>query len=171
MTRTIEIIIHADKITALDFLKDNPTLVLQNGKYFKFIYFEPTGAGLASFNAKGLMVRLFDNRQKNTNWEVVRDITPQVMKSEPFAILQELEAGKLNEVRENQAIELKGWLFDLITNGIYTKEETALFIRLLFLHGYSFDQVTQLYSSIVKRVTLNKYFLENMKIMYKGVSI
>lgn len=171
MTRIIEIIIHADKITALDFLKDNPTLVLQNGKYFKFIYFEPTGAGLASFNAKGITIRLCNNQQKNSHWKVARKNSPKLMKPEPLAVLQKLEAGKLNEERENQAIELKGWLFDLITNGIYTKEETALFIRLLFLHGYSFDQVTQLYSSIVKRVALNKYFLENMKIMYKGVSI
>ena len=93
------------------------------------------------------------------------------MKSEPLAVLQKLEAGKLNEERENQAIELNGWLFDIITNGIYTKEDTALFIRLLFLHGYSFEQVTQLFSSIVKRVALAKCFLEEMKTIYKGVSI
>lgn len=169
--RTIEITVHSDKLTALDFLKDNPTLVLQNEKYFKFIYYEPIGAGLTNFHAKGITIRLYDDLHSNPHWEVVRDIAPKVMKPEPFAILQKLEAGKLNEERENQAIELNGWLFDIITNGIYTKEDTALFIRLLFLHGYSFEQVTQLFSSIVKRVALAKCFLEQMKIIYKGVSI
>lgn len=169
--RTIEITVHSDKLTALDFLKDNPTLVLQNEKYFKFVYFEPIGAGLTNFHAKGITIRLCDHLQKNTHWKAVRGNTPQLMKPEPLAVLQKLEAGKLNEERENQAIELNGWLFDIITNGIYTKEDTALFIRLLFLHGYSFEQVTQLFSSIVKRVALAKCFLEQMKIIYKGVSI
>ena len=169
--RTIEVTVHSDKLTALDFLKDNPTLVLQNGNYFKFVYFEPIGAGLTDFRTKGITIRLCDNRQKNSHWKVARKIYPKFMKPEPLAVLQKLEAGKLSEARENQAIELNGWLFDIITNGIYTKEDTALFIRLLFLHGYSFEQVTQLFSSIVKRVALAKCFLEEMKIIYKGVSI
>lgn len=169
--RTIEITVHSDKLTALDFLKDNPTWVLQNGKYFKFVYFEPIGAGLTNFHTKGITIRLCDDLHSNPHWEVVRRITPKLMKPEPLAVLQKLEAGKLNEERENQAIELNGWLFDIITNGIYTKEDTALFIRLLFLHGYSFEQVTQLFASIVKHVALAKCFLEEMKIIYKGVSI
>ena len=93
------------------------------------------------------------------------------MKPEPLAVLQKLEASKLNESRKGQTIELNGWLFDLITNGIYTREDTALFVRLLFLHGYNFEQVTQLFASIVKRVALAKCFLDQMKIIYKEVSI
>lgn len=169
--RRIEVTVHADKLTALDFLKDNPTLVLQNERYFKFVYYEPIGAGLTNFHTQGITIRLCDDLNSNSHWKVVRGITPKLMKPEPLTILQKLEAGKLNEGRENQAIELNGWLFDIITNGIYTKEDTALFVRLLFLHGYSFEQVSQLFSSIVKRVALAKCFLEEMKIIYKGVSI
>ena len=32
--RIIEVTVHSDKLTALDFLKDNPTLVLQKWKLF-----------------------------------------------------------------------------------------------------------------------------------------
>ena len=169
--RTIEVTVHSDKLTALDFLKDNPTLVLQNGNYFKFVYFEPIGAGLTDFHTKGITIRLCNNQQKNSHWKIARKNSPKLMKPEPLAVLQKLEASKLNEERKGLAIELNGWIFDIITNGIYTKEDTALFIRLLFLHGYSFEQVTQLFSSIVKCVSLAKCFLEQMKIIYKGVSI
>ena len=58
--RTIEVTVHYDKLTALDFLKDNPTLVLQNENYFKFVYFEPIGTGLTNFHTKGITIRLFD---------------------------------------------------------------------------------------------------------------
>lgn len=169
--RTIEITVHSDKLTALDFLKNNPTLVLKNDSYFKFIYYKPIGAGLTDFHAKGITIRLYDDSKKNTHWRVVKGNTPQFMNPEPLAVLQKLEASKLNEERKGLAIELNGWILDIITNGIYTKDETALFIRLLFLHGYSFEQVTQLFSAIVKRVSLAKCFLEQMKIIYKGVSI
>lgn len=169
--RTIEVTVHYDKLTALDFLKDNPTLVLQNENYFKFIYFEPIGTGLTNFHTKGITIRLFDGLQKNNHWKVARKISPKLMKPEPLAVLQKLEASKLNESRKGQTIELNGWLFDLITNGIYTREDTALFVRLLFLHGYNFEQVTQLFASIVKRVALAKCFLDQMKIIYKEVSI
>ena len=54
--RTIEVTVHSDKLTALDFLKDDPTLVLQNGNYFKFVYFEPIGAGLTDFRTKGITI-------------------------------------------------------------------------------------------------------------------
>lgn len=169
--RTIEVTVHYDKLTALDFLKDNPTLVLQNENYFKFVYFEPIGTGLTNFHTKGITIRLFDDLQKNNHWKVARKISPKLMKPEPLAVLQKLEASKLNESRKGQAIELNGWLFDLITNGIYTREDTVLFVRLLFLHGYNFEQVTQLFASIVKRVALAKCFLDQMKIIYKEVSI
>ena len=95
--RTIEVTVHSDKLTALDFLKDNPTLVLQNGNYFKFVYFEPIGAGLTNFRTKGITIRLCDNQQKNSHWKVARKNSPKLMKPEPLAVLQKLEAGKLNE--------------------------------------------------------------------------
>ena len=62
--RTIEITVHSDKLTALDFLKNNPTLGLKNDSYFKFVYYEPIGAGLTDFHAKGITIRLYDDSRK-----------------------------------------------------------------------------------------------------------
>ena len=51
---------------------------------------------------------------------------------------------------------------------LYQRGYSAFFYSVAILHGYSFEQVTQLFSSIVKRVALAKCFLEEMKIIYKG---
>lgn len=168
--RVIELILSSEKLPLFSFLKSSPTLVLKNGDYYKFIYFEPTGEGLTSFNYKGLYVAVKDERGDVEGWKTVRNKKVVLANSELLTILRDLEINKLTEKRQGFGLELKDWLFDLICNGIYTRYETATLIRLLFVNGYSFAQLVDLFSAIVKRKELSSYFIEVSTQFYKEVA-
>jgi len=51
--RLIELTLSSEKLPLFNFLKNNPTQVWKNDGYYKFIYFEPIGEALTSFNYKG----------------------------------------------------------------------------------------------------------------------
>ena len=111
-----------------------------------------------------------DEKEEVEGWELVRDLKMALASQELLTILKDLEVNKLTEQRQGLGMELKGWIFDLICNGIYTKNETSLFVRLLFVNGYSFSQLVDLFSAIVKRKDLASYFLEVARIFYKEVA-
>ena len=159
--RVIELTLSSEKLALFGFLKSTPTQAWKNGKHFKFIYFEPIGEALTDFHYKGLYVAVKDKKEEVEGWKLIRDL---------LTILKELEVNKLTEQRQGLGVELKGWVFDLICNGIYTRYETSLFVRLLFVNGYSFSQLVDLFSAIVKRKDLASYFLEVATKFYKEVA-
>ena len=168
--RVIELTLSSDKLALFGFLKFTPTQVWKNGEYFKFIYFEPIGEALTDFHYKGLYVAIKDEKEQVEGWRLVRDLEIILASPDLLTILKDLEVNKLTEQRQGLGVELKGWVFDLICNGIYTKYETSLFIRLLFVNGYSFSQLVDLFSAIVKRKELASYFLEVATKFYKEVA-
>ena len=168
--RVIELILSADKLALFAFLKSTPTQVWKNGEYFKFIYLEPIGEALTDFHYKGLYVTVKDEKEQVEGWRLVRELEIVLASPDLLTILRELEVNKLTEQRQGLGVELKGWVFDLVCNGIYTRYETSLFVRLLFVNGYSFNQLVDLFSAIVKRKDLASYFLEVARIFYKEVA-
>ena len=168
--RVIELTLSSDKLALFGFLKSTPTQVWKNGEYFKFIYFEPIGEALTDFHYKGLYVAVKDEKEQVEGWKLFRDLEVVLASLDLLTILKELEVNKLTEQRQGLGVELKGWIFDLICNGIYTRYETSLFVRLLFVNGYSFNQLVDLFSAIVKRKDLASYFLEVARIFYKEVA-
>lgn len=168
--RVIELTLSSDKLALFGFLKSTPTQVWKNGEHFKLIYFEPLGEGLTDFHYKGLYVSIKDENEAVEGWRLVRDLEIVLVSPDLLTILKELEVNKLTEQRQGVGVELKGWVFDLICNGIYTRYETSLFVRLLFVNGYSFSQLVDLFSSIVKRKDLASYFLEVATKFYKEVA-
>lgn len=108
-----------------------------------------------------------DEKEEVEGWRLVRDLEIVLASPDLLTILKELEVNKLTEQRQGLGVELKGWFFDLICNGIYTRYETSLFVRLLFVNGYSFSQLVDLFSAIVKRKDLASYFLEIATKFYK----
>ena len=168
--RVIELTLSSDKLALFGFLKSTPTQVWKNGEHFKLIYFEPLGEGLTDFHYKGLYVSIKDENEAVEGWRLVRDLEIVLASPDLLTILKELEVNKLTEQRQGVGVELKGWVFDLICNGIYTRYETSLFVRLLFVNGYSFSQLVDLFSSIVKRKDLASYFLEVATKFYKEVA-
>ena len=146
--RVIELTLSSDKLALFGFLKSTPTQVWKNGEYFKFIYFEPIGEALTDFHYKGLYVAVKDEKEQVEGWRLVRDLEIILASPDLLTILKELEVNKLTEQRQGLGVELKGWVFDLVCNGIYTRYETSLFVRLLFVNGYSFSQLVDLFSTI-----------------------
>ncbi len=163
----IELTLSNDKLALFGFLKSTPTQAWKNGEHFKFIYFEPIGEALTDFSYKGLYVAVKDKKEEVEGWKLIRDLKIAMASSDLLTILKELEVNKLTEQRQGLGVELKGWFFDLICNGIYTRYETSLFVRLLFVNGYSFSQLVDLFSAIVKRKDLASYFLEIATKFYK----
>lgn len=168
--RVIELTLSSEKLALFGFLKSTPTQAWKNGEHFKFIYFEPIGEGLTDFHYKGLYVAVKDKKEEVEGWKLIRDLKIAMASSDLLTILKELEVNKLTEQRQGLGVELKGWVFDLICNGIYTRYETSLFVRLLFVNGYSFSQLVDLFSAIVKRKDLVSYFLEVATKFYKEVA-
>jgi len=168
--RVIELTLSNDKLVLFGFLKSTPTQAWKNGEHFKFIYFEPIGEALTDFHYKGLYVAVKDEKEQVEGGKFIRDLEIALASSDLLTILKELEVNKLTEKRQGLGVELKGWVFDLICNGIYTRYETSLFVRLLFVNGYSFSQLVDLFSAIVKRKDLASYFLEVATKFYKEVA-
>lgn len=168
--RVIELTLSSEKLALFGFLKSTPTQAWKNGKHFKFVYFEPIGEALTDFHYKGLYVAVKDEKEQVEGWKLIRDLKIVLASSDLLTILKELEVNKLTEQRQGLGVELKGWVFDLICNGIYTRYETSLFVRLLFVNGYSFSQLVDLFSAIVKRKDLASYFLEVATKFYKEVA-
>ena len=168
--RGIELTLSSDKLSLFGFLKSTPTQVWKNGEYFKFIYFEPIGEALTNFHYKGLYVTVKEEQEEVEGWRLVRNLKIVLASPDLLTILKELEVNKLTEQRQGLGVELKGWVFDLICDGIYTRYETSLFVRLLFVNGYSFSQLVDLFSAIVKRKDLASYFLEVATKFYKEVA-
>ena len=168
--RVIELTVQTDKLPLFGFLKSNPTQVWKNGEHYKFTYYEPIDEALTGFQYKDLYVSIKDEKEEVEGWELVRDLKMALASQELLTILKDLEVNKLTEQRQGLGMELKGWIFDLICNGIFTKNETSLFVRLLFVNGYSFSQLVDLFSAIVKRKDLASYFLEVARIFYKEVA-
>ena len=168
--RVIELTLSSDKLALFGFLKSTPTQAWKNGEHFKFVYFEPIGEALTDFHYKGLYVAVKDEKEQVEGWRLVRDLGIVLASPDLLTILKELEVNKLTEQRQGLGVELKGWVFDLICNGIYTRYETSLFVRFLFVNGYSFSQLVDLFSAIVKRKELASYFLEVATKFYKEVA-
>ena len=168
--RVIELTLSSDKLALFGFLKSTPTQAWKNGEHFKFIYFEPIGEALTDFHYKGLYVAVKDKKEEVEGWKLIRDLEIVMASPDLLTILKELEVNKLTEQRQGLGVELKGWVFDLICNGIYTRYETSLFVRLLFVNGYSFSQLVDLFSAIVKRKDLASYFLEIATKFYKEMA-
>lgn len=163
--RIIELTISVDKMPLFGFLKSNPTQVWKNGEHYKFTYYEPVDEALTSFQYKDLYVSIKNEKEVVEGWELVRDLDIALASPDLLIILKDLEVNKLTEQRQGLGVELKGWIFDLICNGIYTRNETSLFVN-----GYSFSQLVDLFSAIVKRKDLASYFLEVARIFYKEVA-
>ena len=168
--RVIELTLSSDKLTLFGFLKSTPTQVWKNGEHFKFVYFEPIGEALTNFHYKGLYVTVKDEKEEVEGWRLVRDLEIVLASPDLLTILKDLEVNKLTEQRQGLGVELKRWDFYKISYGIYTRYETSLFVRLLFVNGYSFSQLVDLFSAIVKRKDLASYFLEVATKFYKEVA-
>ncbi|HFU4502092.1 TPA: hypothetical protein ACGPA6_001951 [Streptococcus suis] len=166
MYRIVEVTIKRGEQILLDLLKDNPTRAVMQNNFFRFYYYLPFGSYITPFSLNNIILKVFEEIPATKGWKLIRDYPISIMKTSLLAKLEGIEKITLDQQRQASGLYLDGWVFDIITNGIYTKEETAIFIRHMYLHGYDFEQVVDLFSAIVKRSSLASYFLDMMKQFY-----
>ncbi|MFH6615083.1 hypothetical protein QE521_01895 [Streptococcus suis] len=166
MYRIVEVTIKRGEQILLDLLKDNPTRAVMQNNFFRFYYYLPFGSYITPFSLNNIILKVFEEIPAPKGWKLIRDYPISIMKTSLLAKLEGIEKITLDQQRQASGLYLEGWVFDIIINGIYTKEETAVFIRQMYLHGYDFEQVLDLFSAIVKRSSLASYFLDIMKQFY-----
>lgn len=171
MYRLMTLILHQDRLNFFGFLQNNPTQVWQNGQFFKFVYFEPLTSWLSDFAYKGVYLTIDTMQEKGKGWQLVRDLPVAIAGQDLMTILEELEVNRLAEQRAGVGLDFSGWLFDIITAGLVTEEDTARLVKVMFLAGYDDSQVLRLFVAITRRKGLSRYFLKTLNRFYKGVSI
>lgn len=172
--RLIELTLSKDKLQLFGFLSRSPTKALKKGNFIKLLYYEPTGTLLLSFDYKGLTVKLHHEdpteHDFNHGWQLIRDYPITTASADLLVILEDLEALKLNQARTGTGLVLEGWIFEVMTTGIFTKKETSQLVKTMFLAGYDMEQVINLFTSLVRRQDLARYFIELTHHLYiKGV--
>lgn len=170
MYQLIELTLHREKLKLFSFLGDYPTQCYHKGNYYKFVYFEPLNTYLTPFTYKGVIVNITTNSKQN-GWELVRDLPISVAGMELIDLLESLEMNRLRQTRLNIGLSLEGWLFHVIAYGLNSERDTAFFVRLMYLHGYDFEQTTDLFSAIVRRANLAPCFLAVASKLYQGDKI
>ena len=173
MYRFIELTLNTRQLKLFSFLKDSPTRTLKNGDYYLLQYIEPLGLSMTTFSYKGVMVKVIDDdltqHYLENGWTLARDYVPILAPESLLEVLGDLEGNRLEKSRTGQPLALSGWLWDKVVNGIATKEETAQLIRLVFIHGYDFEQLADLFSALCRRKDLAGYFIQQATRIYKGV--
>lgn len=167
MMQLINLTFHRDYLSLFGFLKDNPSRLSRKGDYYRLTYFLPLWEVVTPFRFSKIWLTV--GAVSSDGWEVVRDFPIAYAGAEMVETLQQLELEELTKNRQGVGLELKGWILDLISYGMRTEEETGLFIRAMFVTGYSFEQVVALGSMIIRRMSLAPYFIQELNRIYKGV--
>lgn len=62
---------------------------------------------------------------------------------------------------------IMGLVFDWVAYGLSNTEDMIAFVKLFYLNGYSYEQITQLYTSLTKSNDLNICFLNTINTIFK----
>lgn len=168
MYELVELTIHKDFWELFSFLKNNKTRTFRNGDYLKLVYFKSAEIVVPPLSLKGVTLKIVEDVQES-NWELVRDKKIAVIEQDLADILNLLSADELKKTRQSNPV-CDSWFFERIIYGISEPSDAVLLVRYLFSHGYDFEAVTGVFSSLCKRVDLAKVFLNEMNIFYKEVA-
>lgn len=171
MNTIMELTFTPQTMKLFSFLKENPTAVYKKGNHYKFLYFEPLDVYISEFTYKGIKFRKLESKNlKLAGWKLVRDMPISLAKPDLITVLKDLEKVRIKENRQGTGIKLTGWILETLTLGLYTKQETALFVRLLYINGYSCEDIAGLFSAIVKRPALARYFIKELSNLERDVT-
>ncbi len=171
MYQLINLQINKQVLPLFNFLKDNPTRTLAKGKHVMMTYYQPPDFYLLPFSYKGITVSIKDGDNLENyledGWQVARDYQIASVQDKLADVLDELEHEYLNRQRAGSPLPIMGLVFDWIVYGLYSKEEVIAFVKLFYLNGYSYEQITQLYASLTKSNNLNICFLNTINTIFK----
>ena len=168
----IDLKINRQVLPLFSFLKDNPTRTIAKDNHIIMTYYQPPDFYLAPFSYKGITVSVTDTDDLESylanNWVIARNYQIASVQDKLADVLDELEHEYLNRQRAGSPLAINGVVFDWIAYGLSSKEEIIAFVKLFYLNGYSYEQITQLYASLTKSNKLNKCFLSTINKIYKS---
>lgn len=171
MYQLINLQINKQVLPLFNFLKDNPTRTLAKGKHVLMTYYNPPDFCLLPFSYKGITVSIkdMDNLEDypDDGWQVARDYQIASVGNKLADVLGELEREYLNRQRTGSPLPLTGLAFDWVAYGLSSNWDVVTFVKLFYMNGYSYEQITQLYTSLTKSNNLNGCFLETINTIFK----
>ena len=171
MYQFINLQINKQVLPLFGFLKDNPTRTIAKGNHVMMTYYQPPDFYLVPFSYKGITVTVTATDDLESylvdGWQVARDYQIASVQDKLADVLDELEHEYLNRQRAGSPLPIMGLVFDWIAYGLSSKEEIIAFVKLFYLNGYSYEQITQLYTSLTKSNNLNTCFLNTINTIFK----
>lgn len=171
MYQLIHLQINKQVLPLFNFLKDNPTRTIAKDNHVMMTYYQPPDFYLVPFSYKGITVTITvtDDLESylEDGWQVARDYQIASVQDKLADVLDELEHEYLNRQRAGSPLPIMGLVFDWIAYGLSSKEEIIAFVKLFYLNGYSYEQITQLYASLTKSNNLNTCFLNTINTIFK----
>lgn len=171
MYQFINLQINKQVLPLFSFLKDNPTRTVAKDNHVMMTYYQPPDFYLVPFSYKGITVTVTatDNLESylEDGWQVARDYQIASVQDKLVDVLDELEHEYLNRQRAGSPLAINGVVFDWIAYGLSSKEEIIAFVKLFYLNGYSYEQITQLYTSLTKSNNLNICFLNTINTIFE----
>ena len=171
MYQFINLQINKQVLPLFSFLKDNPTRTIAKDNHVMMTYYQPPDFYLVPFSYKGITVTVTATDDLESyledGWQVARDYQIASVKDKLAGILDELEHEYLNRQRAGSPLAINGVVYHWIAYGLSSKEEIIAFVKLFYLNGYSYEQITQLYASLTKSNNLNTCFLNTINTIFK----
>ena len=171
MYQFINLQINKQVLPLFSFLKDNPTRTIAKGNHVIMTYYEPPNFCLLPFSYKGITVSIKDRDNledyPDDGWQVARDYQIASVGNKLADVLGELEREYLNRQRTGSPLPLTGLAFDWVAYGLSSNWDVVTFVKLFYVNGYSYEQITQLYTSLTKSNNLNGCFLNTINTIFK----
>jgi hypothetical protein len=171
MYQFINLQINKQVLPLFGFLKNNPTRTIAKDNHVMMTYYQPPDFYLVPFSYKGITVTITVTDDLESyladGWQVARDYQIASVQDKLADVLDELEHEYLNRQRAGSPLAINGVVYHWIAYGLSSKEETIAFVKLFYLNGYSYEQITQLYARLTKSNNLNICFLNTINTIFK----
>lgn len=171
MYQLINLQINKQVLSLFGFLKDNPTRTLAKDNHVIMTYYQPPDFYLVPFSYKGITVTVTATDDLESyledGWQVARDYQIASVQDKLVDVLDELEHEYLNRQRAGSPLAINGVVYHWIVYGLSNIEDTIAFVKLFYLNGYSYEQITQLYASLTKSNNFNSCFLNTINTIFK----
>lgn len=171
MYQFINLQINKQVLPLFSFLKDNPTRTIAKDNHVMMTYYQPPDFYLVPFSYKGITVTVTATDDLESyledGWQVARDYQIASVKDKLAGILDELEHEYLSRARAGNTVAINGVVYSWIAYGLSSTEDVIGFVKLFYLNGYSYEQITQLYASLTKSNKFNICFLNTINTIFK----
>lgn len=171
MYQLINLQINKQVLPLFSFLKDNPTRTIAKDNHVMMTYYQPPDFYLAPFSYKGITVTVTATDELESyladGWQVARDYQIASAQDKLADVLDELEHEYLSRARAGDTIAINGIVYNWIAYGLSSTEDVISFVKLFYLNGYSYEQITQLYASLTKSNKFNVCFLNTINTIFK----